>query len=722
MQSMQGMLLRKSLTFFFIFLVAVSLWGFNNSQHLSLAHASSLHLAENNGASPTPFMGWSSWNFIGSHPTAANIEAQAQVEASKLKAYGYNYVLLDDFWYLNPSTNVDANGYWVPDSSKFPSGLSGLATYVHGLGLKVGFYLTPGIPVAAVNQNTPIVGTSYHARDIADTSHYETNYNFGSGVMYAIDYSKPGAQAYINGWADELASWGADFLKVDGVGDGDIADIQAWSQALQQSGRSIVFDLSNSLDVNNGSTWQQYANAWRIDGDVECYCSTQVTWGSFSGRFNDAAHWVQYAEPNGWNDLDALQISDGSKDGITNDERQTYMTLWAIEAAPLYAGDDLTTMDSYGLSLLTNTEVIAVDQAGHAARPVSQASSQQVWYSNNGDGTYTVALFNLGSSSANVTASWSDLGFSGSADVRDLWSHTDLGSFSGSFSATLNSHASRLFKVTPGGGPASKSYEAEASANTLAGGAVVSSCSACSGSKKVGFVGEGGTLQFNNVNVATAGTYILNIVYVDGDAGRAAQMSVNGGTALTLNFSGTNDGNWNTIQNLSVPVILQAGNNTILFSNSSAYTPDFDRITTSGSGYVRIVNRNSGKNLDVAGDSTANNADIVQYTANNQTDQEWYLEDAGGGYVKLVNLNSGKLLNIPGPTTTQGTQLIQYQDDGNSNSQWSLSSISGGYYTLVSRYDGQDVDVQGNSTADSAPVIQWPGNSGTNQQWVFVAA
>jgi alpha-galactosidase len=714
-------LLRKSLTFFFVFLVAVSLWGFSTRQHVRAAYASPQRPAENNGAAQTPFMGWSSWNFIGSHPTEANIEAQAQAEASQLKSHGYNYILLDDFWYLNPSTTVDQYGRWTVDTSKFPNGLSGLASYIHGLGLKVGFYLTPGIPVAAVKQNTPIEGTSYHAQDIANTSGYEANYNYGSGVMYYINYSKPGAQAYINSWANQLASWGADFLKLDGVGDGDISDIQAWSQALQQSGRSIVFNLSNSLDVNNGSLWKQYSNAWRIDGDVECYCSTQVTWSSFSGRFNDTPPWTQYASSGGWNDLDALQIADGSLDGISNDERQTYMTLWAVEAAPLYAGDDLTHMDSYGLSLLTNDEVIAVDQAGHAAHPVSQGSSQQVWFSNNGDGTYTVALFNLSGSSANVIANWNNLGFTGSASVRDLWSHSNLGSFNGSFSATLNSHASRLLKVTPGGSSASTSYEAESSANTLAGGAIVASCSACSGGQKIGNVGNGGTLKFNNVNVANAGTYILNISYVDADTGRSAQMSVNGGTALTLNFAGTNTNNWNNVQSLAVPVILNAGNNTILFSNSSGWAPDFDRITTIGSGYVTIVNRNSGKSLDVYGDSTADSAPIVQFTSSGQTDQQWSLKDAGGGYVKIVNRNSGKLLNIPGPTTTQGAQLIQFPDDGNSNSQWSLSSLSAGYYAIVSRYDSQVVDVQGASTTDNAPVIQWANNGGTNQQWVFIA-
>jgi alpha-galactosidase len=413
-------------------------------------HASTARPQENNGLAQTPLMGWSSWSSIRYNPSEATIKAQAQAMASTLKSYGYSYINQDDYWYLNPGTTVDQYGRWAVDTSRFPDGIAATASYVHSLGLKFGLYLTPGIPVAAVKQNTPIEGTSYHAADIADTSRYEINYNFGDSVMYYIDYSKPGAQAFINSWADELASWGVDFLKLDGVGDWDIPDIQAWSTALKQSGRSIYFSLSNSLDVNNVSIWQQNANGWRIDGDVECYCSTLVTWNSFSTRFNDVPAWVGDGGPGGWNDLDSLDVGNGTKDGLSNDERQTYMTLWAIESAPLSIGDDLTSLDSYGLSLLTNTEVIAVDQSGRQAHPISQASPQQVWFANNGDGSYTVALFNLGSSTATVTVNWSSLGFSGSASVRDLWSHTNLGTVTNSFSATLNSHASRLLKVTPG--------------------------------------------------------------------------------------------------------------------------------------------------------------------------------------------------------------------------------------------------------------------------------
>jgi alpha-galactosidase len=439
-------MLRASVVVLLLITALIAFWGVS-SKSVTPAHA------ENNGTAATPFMGWSTWSFDGGYPTQSNIEAQANVEASKLKAYGYNYVLLDDHYYLNPGTTVDQYGRWVPNPAQFPNGIAAVASYVHSLGLKFGIYVTPGIPVAAVNQNTPIEGTSYHARDAANTSKYQNNYGGFGNVMYYLNYSAA-SQAFLNSWADEYASWGVDFLKIDAVGDWNQQDVQEWSLALQQTGRPILFDLSNTLDRNNINFWRQYANAWRIEGDVQCYsaCSTLVDWTTVSQRFADAPAWAPLAGPGGWNDLDSLNVADGAKDGLTNDERQTYMTLWSIEAAPLYAGDDLTTMDSYGQSLLTNSEVIAVDQRGKPAVPVSQASQQQVWYANNGDGSYTVALFNLGGSSANVTANWGSLGFSGSATVRDLWSHTDLGTFSNSFSATLNSHASRLLKVVPTSG------------------------------------------------------------------------------------------------------------------------------------------------------------------------------------------------------------------------------------------------------------------------------
>src|SRR5215469_13000206 len=218
--------------------------------------------AENNGVGLTPAMGWSSWSFLRHGPTATNIEAEAAaMKSSGLASVGYNYVNQDDFWYQCPGSQgpaVDQYGRWVIDSARFPSsgalnGIQVVANYVHSLGEKFGIYVTPGISMQAVKEKTPIEGTPYTADEIAEPSVHENNYNCGG--MVGIDYSKPGAQAFINSWADEFASWGVDYLKLDGVGDSDVGDVEAWSTGLQQSGRAIHLELSNSLDIANAPTW-----------------------------------------------------------------------------------------------------------------------------------------------------------------------------------------------------------------------------------------------------------------------------------------------------------------------------------------------------------------------------------------------------------------------------------------------------------------------------------
>ncbi len=218
MQGTQRTLLRSSIVAMLLITLTVTFWSMSG-RTITPAHA------ENNGVATTPFMGWSTWSFDGGYPTQANIEAQANVEASKLKSHGYNYVLLDDHYYLNPGTTVDQYGRWVVNSAQFPNGIAGIANYVHSLGLKFGIYVTPGIPVAAVNKNTPIQGTSYHARDAANTSKYQNNYGRFGNVMYYLNYSSA-SQAFINSWADEYASWGVDFLKIDAVGDWNQQDVQ----------------------------------------------------------------------------------------------------------------------------------------------------------------------------------------------------------------------------------------------------------------------------------------------------------------------------------------------------------------------------------------------------------------------------------------------------------------------------------------------------------------
>jgi alpha-galactosidase len=420
-------------------------------------------LAENNGlVTNAPAMGWSSWSFLRYDPTAANIEAQAKALASSgLHADGYDYINLDDFWYDCPGgqgPDVDSNGRWVTNASTFPpsgstNGIEVVANYVHSLGLKFGIYVTPGISDQAVAAKSPIAGTSYTANEIADGDS-ENNYNCGG--MQGIDFSKPGAQAFINSWADEFASWGVDYLKLDGVGPSDTADVQAWSTALNQSGRPILLELSNSLNINDGTTWSSLANSWRTGGDVECYCGSNgssyplTDWNNVSARFNAAASWQPYGGPGGWNDYDSTEVGNGSNDGLTAPERQTQLSLWSLASAPLLLGVDLTNLDPGDLAYLKNTAVIAVDQDGIPADRVIDSGNEQVFYKRQQNGTWDIGIFNTDTSASHsFSVSLAQLGLSGSANITDLWSGASDGTSTGTFTTTVQPGGVTLITATP---------------------------------------------------------------------------------------------------------------------------------------------------------------------------------------------------------------------------------------------------------------------------------
>ena len=235
------------------------------------------------GLDRKPVLGWSSWSFIREQPTAAKLEAQAHaMQSSGLQQLGYEYINLDDFWEQCPGPqgpNVDRYGRWVIDASRFPAdgdtnGIKVVADHIHSLGMKFGIYVTPGISKQAVAKKTSIEGTPYTADQIAEPAVSEANYN--SKGMVRIDYSKPGAQALINSWVDMFASWGVDYIKIDGMSDKNVPDIKAWSEAIRQSGRPMVLDVTQgSYTRAIAPTLMKYANQWEFAPDVDALATQE---------------------------------------------------------------------------------------------------------------------------------------------------------------------------------------------------------------------------------------------------------------------------------------------------------------------------------------------------------------------------------------------------------------------------------------------------------------
>ncbi|OAX49755.1 Cellulosome-anchoring protein [Paenibacillus sp. AD87] len=437
---------------FMVFMIAAVQFGIMGTTG-NVAQAADKSLAQK------PYMGWSSYSMqvydgAGNWTSAESIKKQSDAMHEKLQAHGYEYINIDAGW----NGDEDEYGRPIPSTVLYPNGFQEVIDYVHNNGQKIGIYLIPGLSITAYDKNLEVYGTggACHMQDIAVKPLVVMD--AWDSYTYKIDFSNPCSLKYIDSIADLLGEWGINFVKFDSVTPGSginnlsrdaRGDVEAWSKALDRN--NIWFELSWALDHNYVDFWKKYANGWRIDWDVEAYDSSKglTEWSSISRLFPIAALWWRDAGPGGWNDFDSLNVGNGSMDGLTKVERQTATTFWSISSAPLYTGNDLTRLDSYGLELLTNDEVIAVNQTGRPGHPVSMETKQQVWYANNGDGTYSVALFNLGDQSAEVKVKWSDLGLNGPASVRDLWSHSELGNFNHEFSGgVLEPHASRMLKVT----------------------------------------------------------------------------------------------------------------------------------------------------------------------------------------------------------------------------------------------------------------------------------
>ena len=421
--------------------------------------------AEDNGLERTPVLGWSSWSFLRKQPTADRMKAQAlALHNSGLQKIGYEYVNLDDFWYQCPGPqgpNVDLYGRWITDSSKFlpqgnTDGIKVVADYIHSLGMKFGIYVTPGISRQALKRNTPVKGTSYTAAQIAEPSVKENNYNCKG--MVRVDYSKPGAQEYTNSWVEMLAAWGIDYIKIDGMTDSNAADVKAWSNAIRQSGRPMVLDVTQG-DFTSAiaPTLMKYANQWEFAPDVECYRCEKggssyplTSWADVANRFKYVAEWQPYAGPGGFNDYDSIEIGNGSNDGLTPVERQTQISLWALGASPLILGVDLTHLDPTDLQkYLKNSAVLAVDQDSIPAKRVLNTGNQQVFAKREPNGDAIVGLFNTGEKAEEVSVPASTVGLpenKSGYSLHDLWTG-EAKKTSSTISAVVPSHGVVLYRV-----------------------------------------------------------------------------------------------------------------------------------------------------------------------------------------------------------------------------------------------------------------------------------
>lgn len=429
----------------------------------------------------TPPMGWNSWDCFGMDVTEKQIIATADYMSKSLKSYGWEYIVLDMGWnygeglntsnfgMINPPQEMDEYGRLIPNIHKFPSaaegkGLKSLADYVHNKGLKFGLHIMRGIPWQAVEQNTPIKGTQYRAKDIAT----ETNACKWYHGMLTVDMTKPGAQEYYDSLLEQYAEWGVDYIKADNmISPYHKMEIEAINNAIKKVGRPIVLSLSaGPLSVDNVDHLRQNANLWRISGDM------WDDWSFIEKTFEYCRTWQNYSAKGHWPDCDMLALgklringTDGALARVlnlsneetvneysrfTDDEKYTHMALWSIFRSPLMMGGDLLQLDKITSQLLTNKEVIAVNQNSINNRELRTTETESVWIADDPDsGGKYVALFNIGiEKSIQIKVSWDELGISGEYKVCDLWKNKNVGKFQDKFEATVNPHGCGLYKIS----------------------------------------------------------------------------------------------------------------------------------------------------------------------------------------------------------------------------------------------------------------------------------
>jgi len=370
-------------------------------------------MALENGLARTPPMGWNSWNKFGCNVSESLIrEVADQMVSSGMKDAGYQYVVIDDCWQVSR----DAQGNIQVDTKRFPNGMKALADYVHSKGLKFGIYSDAGTKTCE---------------------------------------GRPGGRGYEYQDARQYAAWGVDYLKYDWCSHGNQnseASYATMSDALKVSGRPIVFSICEWGSTKPWLWARDIGNLWRSTGDIGDKWDSNKPHESLGvvQIIDQQVGLETYAGPGHWNDPDMLEVGNG---GMSDTEYRAHFSMWCLLAAPLLAGNDLRSMSAETKEILTNKEVIAIDQdpLGIEGRRVRKNGDTEVWSRQLADGSRAVALLNRSSEEKSIQAMWTDLGYPEHAEagVRDLWAHRDLGKSTGSFSANVPAHGVVMVRVTP---------------------------------------------------------------------------------------------------------------------------------------------------------------------------------------------------------------------------------------------------------------------------------
>lgn len=429
-------------------------------------------------------MGWNSWDAYGTTIDEAQFKANATVLAS-LEEYGWQYVVVDEGWYMaNPSGEKppdmkyqwNANGLLIPAPNRFPSAANGagfkpLADWVHAHGLKFGLHIVRGIPRQVVAENLPIAGTSFHAADAADKSSPCPWDNGNWGVK-----DNAAGQAYYDSMMKLYASWGVDFVKADCISNNPYrpTEIRQIAEAIRRSGRPMVLSLSpGPTNLEHAAEVAQYAQMWRIADDHWDGWSFEHKPGDGDfpvgtrDMFDLLAKWFAYTGPGNWPDADMLPFGwlgphpgwgNPRQSRETQDEERTEFTLWAVTRSPLILGSNLTRLDDFTRSLLTNQTVLYVNQNASYSRPVdttplgAEFANARVWratISQPGERGYAeyFAFFNLDSKPVTLRATWKQLGLDGGKhSAQSAWDNSETKE-SKEISVTLPAHGSALYEV-----------------------------------------------------------------------------------------------------------------------------------------------------------------------------------------------------------------------------------------------------------------------------------